>query len=111
MSEPISIIFQFGDGGTHDASTSETSASQPVCYQHGWLLTPIGLTLDANPTYTLEVSNDGTNWQAYDSRITNAAINQPFDDTHMNGLFFRIVYNAQTNTTGTVEFQIVMKQG
>lgn len=110
MSGPLLILFQFADGNTHDASVSEISISQSICFQYGWLLTPISSGLNANPTYTLEVSNDDINFQAYDSRIKDAAIIQPFDDDHMNGLFFRIVYNAQTNTTGTVEFQISMKQ-
>lgn len=109
MSAPITFKFSFVDGTTHDASVSETSASQQVCFQYGWLLTPIGSGLDANPTYTLEVSPDDVNWQSYDSRTKDAAINQPFDDTHMNGLYFRIVYDKQTNTTGTVEFVLTMK--
>jgi hypothetical protein len=107
---PTKITFQFGDGGTHDASVTETSAVVQLCFQYGWLLIPVSSGLDAAPTWTLEVSTDGVNFAPYDPLTEDAAIDQPFDDTHANAIYWRIAYDAQTNTTGTVEFTIGLKQ-
>jgi len=109
MGKPIDIIFKFGDGATHDASESEASQSQLVCFKYGWSLAPLVAGLDADPKYTIEVSNDDTTWSPYDSRVDDVSVLQPFDDTHLNWKYVRINYNADTNTTGTVNFPLVLK--
>lgn len=109
MSRPHKIIFQFGDGADHDASVSEASASVEFCFVHNWSMIPEVSGLDQNPTWTLEVSNDNVTWNPYDTLMQDAAIDQGFDDTHSNFLYYRINYNAQTNTTGTVKFIMVLK--
>lgn len=106
---PIKHIFNFTDGQVHDASVSEISDVFQVCFNYTWLLTPISTGLDASPKYSFEVSNDNINWQEYDAATKDAAINQPFDDDHMPGLYFRISYDADTNTTGTVSFELTLK--
>lgn len=109
MSSPIKIEFSFGDGTTHDASLTETSTSQEMCYDYSWSLVPEFSALDANPTWTLEVSNDNVTFNPYDTLTQDTAITQGFDDTHSTFLYWRIAYNAQTNTTGTVSFTLILK--
>ncbi len=109
MSAPITITFQFGDGTTHDASVSEASISQAICYKYGWSIAPIIAGLDQDPTYTIEVSNNNVDFYPYDTPVVDADIAQPFDDVHLDWLYIRINYNAQTNTTGTVEFPLILK--
>ena len=40
MSAPITITFQFSDGVSHDASVTEASISQAICYKYGWSIAP-----------------------------------------------------------------------
>jgi len=107
---PLKLKFLFSDGENHNASLSEISESIELCHNYGWLLVPKSDSLDGNPMYSFEISDDDINWQAYESRTENAAIDQGFDDTHMLGTFVRINYNALTNTLGTVAFDITLKQ-
>jgi len=109
MSAPITITFQFSDGTSHNASLTEASFSQAICYKYGWSIAPIVAGLDQAPTYTIEVSNNNIDFFPYESRVEDAAIGQAFDDTHLDWLYIRINYNAQTNTTGTVEFPLILK--
>ena len=109
MSAPITITFQFGDGTTHDASVSEASISQAICYKYGWSIAPIIAGLDQAPEYTIEVSNNNIDFYSYDSLTEGADIAQPFDDVHLDWLYIRINYDAKTNTTGTVEFPLILK--
>ena len=89
MSQPITLTFQFSDGTSHDA--------------------PTVAGLDATPTYTIEVSNNNVDFFPYDTPVVDALIGQAFDDTHLDWLYIRINYDAQTNTTGIVEFPLILK--
>ena len=109
MSKPIKINFEFTDGHSHDASVSEISDAIEICYNYNWSLAPNAIGLDADPTYTIEVSNNNIDWASYETPTLDAAIDQPFDDIHFAWLFVRINYNAVANTTGTVEFNLVFK--
>lgn len=107
-----SILFNFtSDGTTHDASVSEISESQLVCFDHGWALSPEFDSLDGNPTYSIEVANVDTpsEFGAYDTPTLDAAIDQPFDDDHLLWQYIRINYKAVDNTTGTVKFEMNLK--
>lgn len=110
MSKPIKIEFEFSGGVLHDASVSEISVSQEMCFNSGWSLIPVFSSLDASPTWSLEVSNDNITFYPYDDLTDDAAIDQGFDDTHSSFLYWRINYNAQTNTTGTVSFDLILKK-
>jgi len=110
MSANIEINFNFGDGTTHDASVSEISEPQLICHDYTWLLVPKSSGLDASPTYSFEVSDDNINWQEFQPETKDAAIDQPFQKSDLAGLYFRINYNAQTNTTGTVAFTLTGKK-
>lgn len=109
MAELREYTFQFGDGGTHDASVSESSAVLTMCYNHAWSLIPVVSGLDASPLWTLEVSFDGVAFHAYDAQTDGADIDQGFDDTHATFKFWRVTYDAGANTTGTVSFTLVLK--
>lgn len=111
MSEPKKRKFVFSDGTLHDASVSETSESLQNCFKYDWSLAPVqaGLTTTA-PTYTIEVSNDDTNWFDYNNLSTDVAIEDAVDDNHLAWIYIRIVYNAKTESTGTVEFEFTQKQ-
>ncbi len=110
MINPKQYPFIFSDGENHDASVSEISEAIQICNNYSWLLVPVSTGLDQNPTYSFEVSTDNVNWQPYEDVTEDAAINQPFDDTHLPATYIRINYNAQTNTTGSVSFGITLKQ-
>ena len=105
------IIFKFGDGEDHDASVSEKSAGVRICFPKGWSLIPEFSGLDQNPTWTLEVANvdNDADYDPYTSVMEEAAIDQGFDDNHWTFRYARINYNAQTNTTGTVKFDMEKK--
>jgi len=109
MSNPIKLTFQFSDGTSHDASLTEASISQAICYKYGWSIAPIVAGLDATPTYTIEVSNNNIDFFPYDTPVVDALIGQAFDDTHLDWLYVRINYDAQLNTIGTVEFPLILK--
>lgn len=111
MSKPLKYTFNFAsDGMTHDASVSEVSESLQFCESYNWLLVPKSSGLDQAPTYSFEVSDDDVNWQEFQAETLDALITQPFQKSDLPGLYFRINYNAQTNTTGTVSFDITLKQ-
>jgi hypothetical protein len=111
MNEPKKTKFEFGDGTSHDATVSETSQSIQSCYKYEWALAPIksGLTV-GDPTYTIEVSNDDTTWFEYNNLSTNVSVDDAVDDNHLAWVYMRVVYNAGTETTGTIEFELTQKQ-
>jgi len=111
MSAPKTLTFEFSDGTTHDASISEASVSQSIDFQHGWSIAPISESLGggASPQYSIEVSNDNSNFYSYDSLTNGADITSVFTDTQLNWLYVRINYDARTNSTGTVNFKLILK--
>ena len=111
MSNPTKYTFTFtSDGITHDASVSEASESFQVCESYNWLLVPKSSGLDASPKYSFEVSDDDINWQEFQPETKDRLITQPFQKSDLPGTYFRINYDADTNTTGTVSFDITLKQ-
>ena len=112
MGRPIEFIFQFGDGGTHNASVTEKSAGINFCDDYGWFINPVSSGLDAAPTYTIEVSHEDVDasYVAYEDAVVDAPITQPFDDTHLVQTWMRINYDAVANTTGTVSFPLTLKR-
>lgn len=111
MSKPLKYTFNFtSDGITHDASVSEISESLLFCESYNWLLVPKSSGLDQSPIYSFEVSDDGINWQEFQPETKDVVITQSFQKSDLPGTYFRINYDAQTNTTGTVSFDITLKQ-
>lgn len=111
MSTPNKITFNFlSDGLIHNASISEVSDSILICESYNWLLIPKSNGLDAAPTYSFEVSDDNINWQEFQDETKDALITQPFQKSDLPGLYFRINYDAVANTSGTVSFDITLKQ-
>lgn len=108
----MNIDFIFSDGLSHDASLTEISGTKQICFSYGWLLNPLISGLDADPTYTLEVSdiNDSDTFKPYTSAMLDALVTQAFEDDHLVMFWFRINYNAQANTTGTVSFTLSLKK-
>jgi len=111
MNKPIKTKFIFSDGTSHDATVSETTQSISSCYKYEWSLTPIktGMT-ELTSTYTIEVSNDDVNWFEYNNLSTDVSIIDAVDDTHLAWIYIRIVYDAKTESTGTIEFELTQKQ-
>jgi hypothetical protein len=103
------LKFIFGDGATHDASVTESSAALEFCASHFWSLIPVFAALDASPLWTLEVSNDNVTFSPYATETDGAAIEQGFDDNHLAFKYMRVTYTANGNTTGTVEFTMIIK--
>jgi hypothetical protein len=112
LSRPINLIFEFGDGTIHDASVSEVSGTLAICSNYGWFVNPISVGLDANPTYSIQVSHEDvpSSFVDYSTLTAGASIIQPFDDTHMVMVYWRILYDPKTNTTGTVSFPFQLKR-
>lgn len=111
MSRPQKLYFQWSDGQTHDATLSETSSVIDFCENFNWAVSPNPSGLTANtPDYTIEVSNDGITWFDYNALSTNVAIADAVDDIHLAWTKMRIKYNANTETTGTVEFLFTIKK-
>ena len=117
---PIIHIFEFSEGVDaqgvalpHAANVTETSVSKQIELNYAWLLNTIsaGLT-SADGTYTLEMSHEdvAASYKPYSVALTNAAITASFDDDHLSGYWFRVVYTKGTETTGTVSFPIVLKR-
>ena len=111
MNTPIQTNFIFNDGIIHDASVSEVSQSIRSCYKYEWSIAPItaGLT-SAKGEYTVEVSNDNVNWFEYNNLSTDVSIEDAVDDIHLAWVYMRIVYDAKTESTGTVQFELTQKQ-
>lgn len=107
--DPYKIIFEFSDGTTHDASISEASNPKEICFKYGWSIMPESTIVGTAPTYSIEVSNNGVDWSAYDTQTENADIDQPFDDAHLDWTFVRINYTKTATTTGTVKFEMILK--
>ena len=57
----------------------------------------------------MRFSNDNTNFYSYDSLTNGADITSVFTDTQLNWLYVRINYDARTNSTGTVNFKLILK--
>ncbi len=111
MNEAKTQKFEFADGVTHDASVSAVSNSLRACYKYQWSLYPIYLGLTSlDGTYTIEVSNDNLNWFDYNNLSTDVNIVDAVDDNHLAWIYIRVVYTANTETTGTVEFNLTTKQ-
>ena len=66
-------------------------------------------TSGGNPSYTIEVSNDGTTFTEYDSNSTGVDLEDAFADDIMPFAFMRIVFDSPAPTTGTVTFNAVFK--
>jgi len=110
MSKPLKYKFTFGDGTAHDATVTEISQSWEVCFNYGWSLfvDQIGLT-SSDATWTIEVSNDNSTFYNYKSNSVDIPIIDAYDDIHLSWTYMRINYDAKTETTGTVEFEITLK--
>lgn len=111
MGKPQTYKFVFSDGTNHDASITEISESQQICSTYGWsiFVAFAGLT-SQDSTWTIEVSNDDVNFFNYKINSIGIAIIDAYDDIHLDWQYIRINYNSQTETTGTVEFEITLKQ-
>jgi hypothetical protein len=111
MSKPKKYKFVFGDGTDHDATVSEISLAQEICQRYGWSIAVKQTALgNEGGGWTIEVSNDGINFYNYKVNAVGIAIIDAYDDEHLDWTYMRINYDAQTETAGTVEFEITLKQ-
>ncbi len=110
MSKPLKYKFEFTDGTAHDATISQVSESFQICFPYEWsvFVDQVGLT-NSLGTWTIEVSNDDNTFYNYKSNSVDIPIMDAYDDIHMSWTYMRINYNAQTETSGTVEFEITLK--
>jgi hypothetical protein len=111
MNEAKTQKFIFSDGTTHDASISEISEALLSCYKYEWSLFPVTSGLSSSDgTYTIEVSNDNLNWFDYNNLSTDVSIEDAVDDIHLAWIYMRVVYSANTESSGTIEFNLTTKQ-
>lgn len=109
---PLIYKFQFGDGTNHDATVDEASAAIKLCENYKWNVTPneSGIT-GAQPSYTIEVSSDGSNWFAYDTDSTNVPTDEAVCDDHMTFTYIRVNHSGTGTTGGNVEYTLTLKRG
>jgi len=110
MSKPQKYKFVFTDGVSHDATVSEISLPQEICFPYEWsvFVNQVGLTT-SDSTWTIEVSNDNNTFYNYKTNSLNIPVIDAYDDTHFSWTYMRINYDSKTETSGTVEFEITLK--
>ena len=96
-----------------DASVSQCSEAQPLCFNYDWFLHVIKTGADGNPFMKIQVSND-LNWEwvdytcsATDIELTQTA--QGYKDDSFTPNYFRICLEPNGTTTGTVSARINLK--
>lgn len=95
-----------------DATLPFTSASVKLIKNYTWSVLCIPVGLSKFYRLTLEVSNDEVTWVPYkldDAMMDHTAPEIAFDD-EIPGDYFRIVYNEDGNTSGTISFQFNNKR-
>lgn len=109
--DPISRIFQFGDGSNHDATVDETSTLlDPNCSNYVWNISPLEVGVAGAPLYTIEVSNDGVAWFDYDALFTNVATDDAVEDTQLSFTKIRVKHISGSASAGTVKYTLTQKQ-
>jgi len=115
MSKPIQIIPEVA--GTpvtaYDASVPFTTDAFAVnagfCFNSVWSFITVDNTTGGAPKYTLECSNDGTNWYEYNPASTNVSLGESLMDDKLPWVYFRIVYASGGGVTGTTSMEMTLK--
>jgi len=92
-----------------DATNDFTTDAYEFCYSHDWSvsLNDVGLAVTGqDPTFTIEVSNNGVKWYDWDSLSTDTAIEDSPDADYMSYKYMRIVYSSNGATAGTVDVEL-----
>lgn len=112
MSQLLKLVFNFATGGQdHPANVAEISDPIKLDENYTWNVAPIVTGLVGGPPlYTIEVSNDNINWDAYSALATDVDVNNPFDDNHLSFNYIRINHKVGGATAGTVKYPLNGKQ-
>lgn len=86
-----------------------TTDSFEMCFNHFWSFSVTDNTTGGSPDYTIEVSNDNTQWYEYNSSSSNVLLDDGVDDTHFAWRYFRVVYLSNGVTSGDVTFYLSIK--
>ena len=98
------------DGTSHDVTVSEASELLESCSNYVWNVSPSVTGLSGSPTYTIEVSNDGTTWFEYATEFTGVDIDDAVEDTQLSFKYMRVNHIAGTSTAGVVTYTLTQKQ-
>lgn len=94
-----------------DATLSFTSRSIERRRSYDWSLIFLPVGLDADFKVSLEISDDDVNFSPYKltSQLIDHTINESIFDSILVGDFFRIKYEPNGNTAGTISVSFNMK--
>lgn len=73
-----------------------------------WSFVAVDNTAGGNPQYTVEASNDDSNWFEYGSASTNVSLGTPLMDNKLPWIYFRINYDGGASS-GTTSMEITLK--
>jgi len=74
---------------------------------HDWSVTLVGSGIIGGPgTYTVQVSNDNSNWFDWDVTTTNVALADSAGNDHLGYAFIRFKYLKGTTTAGTIDAKL-----
>lgn len=101
MAEVINIL---GVSGGLDATVNHTSKIFNIRFAKQWGIQMLPVGLSKNYKISLEISNNETDWSFFklENFTLDKDVNEFIFDTIMPGKFFRVQYDANGNTAGTI---------
>lgn len=89
------------------------SITQELCYSYDWSLQLYKDSANGNPLITLEVSNDGVNWDS----LHDCAVDVVFDEDSLTFIYdimpsinFRVCVKSNGVTTGNISALMYLKR-
>lgn len=111
MEKKIKHKFVFSGVTNVDVTSDATSAAIVLPENYIWSITPqVVVSITGSPTYTVQVSNNGTDWFDYTSDLTDAAITFSADVQGFGYQLMRIDFTSAGASDGEVEFLLWAKQ-
>jgi len=83
-----------------------------MCYSYDWSLQVTKDSADGDPLITIEVSNDGVNWNSYHDCAADVLLDDDsirFIDSMSTDLHYRVCMKANGTTTGTITAILTLK--
>ena len=100
------------DLGMLDASLTGCTTTQELCYNYDWFLTILKTGTDGDPIVTVEASNNGVNWVTYNCKANGVTLTDDytgFTDDSISSKYFRLCFEPNGTTTGTLTIDMNLK--